>query len=187
MSVSEVLTTLEQWIFPHSDWCCHLLNQSHLLHWDAVSSACWRFWWRIWRWGRLLSLCHRYLQLCNGMFYHTLPHRFHTCNLCKCHIHLHSRPHLCRTRRIIPVRTWLRASQTQCDSNVPLCLPHRPGNNRSHPALSVCSAASSRTGPHCTAQGSSPRTWHLLPKRQHYALWIWRILWKGENTSLGKI
>lgn len=31
MSVSEVLTTLEQWIFPHSDWCCHLLNQSHLL------------------------------------------------------------------------------------------------------------------------------------------------------------
>lgn len=74
--------------------------------------------------------------------------------LCKRHIHLHSRPRPYRTRRIILVRTSPRAFQTPCGSSVPLCRLHRPGNSRSHPGLSVCSAEFLHTDPRCIALGS---------------------------------
>lgn len=103
--------------------------------------------------------------------------------LCKSHIRLHNRPHLCRTRRKIPVRTSPRASPTLCGSSAPLCRLHRPGNSRSHPGPSVCTAVSRHTAPRCICRGSSPRTWHWRPTPQHLALWVKTALWWGEKTS----
>lgn len=105
-------------------------------------------------------------------------------HLCRCHIRLHSRPHPCRTRRIIPVRTSLRASRTPCGSSAPLCRPHRPGNSRSHPRRCVHTAASRRTAPRCICPGSSPRTWYWVPTLQHRAQEVRTRQWGGEKTSL---
>lgn len=105
-------------------------------------------------------------------------------HLCRSHIRLRNRPHPCRTRRIIPVRTSPRACPTLCGSSAPLCWLHRPGNSRSHPGPSVCTAASRRTAPRCICPGSSPRTWHWRPTPRRLALEVRTTQWWGGETSL---
>lgn len=103
--------------------------------------------------------------------------------LCKFHIRLHNRLHLCKTHRIILVHTSPRASPTQCGNSAPLCRLHRPDNSRSHPGLSACTAASRHTAPPRICRGSSPRTWHWRSTHQHLALRARRALWGAEETS----
>lgn len=134
--------------------------------------------------------CSRASHIQNAAYrqkWHTQAHLNVECgtHLCKSHTRLHNRLHPCRTRRIIPVRTSPRASPTLCGSSAPLCRLHRPGNSRSHPGRSVCSAASRHTAPRCICRGSSPRTWHWRPTPQHLALWVKTRLWWGGETSLG--
>lgn len=104
--------------------------------------------------------------------------------LCKSHIRLHNRLLPCKTRRIIPVRTSPRASPTLCGNSAPLCRLHTPGNSRSHPGPSVCSAASRRSAPRCIYRGSSPRTWRWGSTPPHPALEVRTAQWWGEKTSL---
>lgn len=102
--------------------------------------------------------------------------------LCRPHIRLHNRPHPCRTHKIIPVRTSPRACRTLCGNSAPLSRLHRPGNSRSHPGPSECTAACRRTAPRCICRGSSPRTWHLRPMPQRLAQEVRTApRWGGET------
>lgn len=104
--------------------------------------------------------------------------------LCRSHIRHRNRPRLCRTRKINLVRTSPRASPTPCGNSALLCRLRRPGNSRSHPGQSVCTAASRHTAPGCICPGSSPRTWRWRPTLQHPAAEVRRALWWGAETSL---
>lgn len=104
--------------------------------------------------------------------------------LCRCRTRPRNRPHPCRTRRITPVRTSPRACRTPCGSSAPLCRRRRPGNSRSHPARSVCSAASRRTAPRCICRGSWRRTWRWRPTPPRPAAGARRAPWRRAETSL---
>lgn len=104
--------------------------------------------------------------------------------LYRCHIHLHNHPHLCRSHRRVPVRTWRRASPTRCGSSALPVPPHRPGSIRSHPTPCACSAASSRTARGCICPGSSRHIYHRDPTRQHLQTPSTRTLGSRINAWL---
>lgn len=104
--------------------------------------------------------------------------------LCRCRTRPRNRPRPCKTRRITPVRTSLRACRTPYGSSAPLCRRRRPGNSRSHLARSVCSAASRRTAPRCICRGSWRRTWRRRPMPPPPAAGARWAPWRRAETSL---